>query len=389
MIPQRVVLVTNIPNPYRIPLFNVLARKMSEKGMGLEVVFAARGYARRKWTVAWDEIRFNYQVLEDEFGISEKERKSGRFRYRGLLRLLRQARPQFIICGGFHRGTWQAAWHRLRTGCRLVIWSGSVPTLQREYSLAQRWHRRLLIRLAHAFAAYGTRAREYLVALGAKESKVHIAINTTDIEYYRNETERLRKGRSRLPGGPFHLLYMGNLDRRKRVDNLLHLMKELQEREVKAKLTCVGSGSQATKLQALALKLGVQERVSWEGFQPRQRIPHYLAAADCFVFPSEYDVWGMVLVEAMAAGLPCLASAYAGATADLILDGKTGYAVDFNQVERVATLIQGLIDHPGEIETLGKAALHFIAENGNLETAAGGFLAALCSARPRAEKVGS
>ena len=61
-------------------------------------------------------------------------------------------------------------------------------------------------------------------------------------------------------------------------------------------------------------------------------------AAHAFLFPTGRDIWGLVLVEAMAAARACVASVHAGATRDLIADGATGYAVDFEKTDLVAYL---------------------------------------------------
>ncbi len=60
---NRILLVTNIPTPYRIPLFNELKEQLERKGLGLKVVFGALGYARRKWAVDMSQCKFEYEVL--------------------------------------------------------------------------------------------------------------------------------------------------------------------------------------------------------------------------------------------------------------------------------------------------------------------------------------
>ena len=58
-----ILVITNIPTPYRIPLFNELDRLLDENGMKLKLVFAALGYSRRKWRIDMGECRFDYEVL--------------------------------------------------------------------------------------------------------------------------------------------------------------------------------------------------------------------------------------------------------------------------------------------------------------------------------------
>ena len=89
-------------------------------------------------------------------------------------------------------------------------------------------------------------------------------------------------------------------------------------------------------------------------------IPEYLAKADCFVCPSEYDVWGLVVVEAMAASVPCVSSIHAGVTDDLICDSRTGFAMEFSNAKSVADRIDWLLNHREEAHAIGFAGGSFI-----------------------------
>ena len=71
----RILLITNIPTPYRIPLFNELKEQLERKGLELKVVFGALGYSRRKWAVDMSQCKFEYEVLPSKnlyFSDSEK-----------------------------------------------------------------------------------------------------------------------------------------------------------------------------------------------------------------------------------------------------------------------------------------------------------------------------
>ena len=88
-------------------------------------------------------------------------------------------------------------------------------------------------------------------------------------------------------------------------------------------------------------------------------------------------IWGLVLVEAMAAGVPCVSSVDAGATCDLIEDGVTGVAVDFGDMEGAAEKLRWLLDHPADCERMGQLARKFIEEQVTLKKSAEGFVIAI------------
>jgi glycosyltransferase involved in cell wall biosynthesis len=85
----------------------------------------------------------------------------------------------------------------------------------------------------------------------------------------------------------------------------------------------------------------------------------------------------LVLNEAMAAGLCCLATIHAGATFDLIKEGETGFIMDYNDQKKVVDKMKWMIDHPKEVEEIGKNAATYIHENANLSVSAKGFILAL------------
>ena len=99
------------------------------------------------------------------------------------------------------------------------------------------------------------------------------------------------------------------------------------------------------------------------------------------MFTPESEVWGLAVVEAMAAGLPCMSSVRAGATDDLIDDGVTGFMVDFEDSQAVAEKIGWVLDNPEKARAMGDAAAKFIAENVSLRRSAEGFLQAIEMAR--------
>lgn len=371
---QKVVVVTNIPNPYRIPLFNELNVQLKQKSMKLKVVFAARGYKRRKWMIDMETVNFDYSFLKPsriEFG----KLKRVFFLYRGLMGEIRRERPDIIIVIGFSLATLRLWLLSFIKSPGFIIWSGAITTKGRKDSFLRRIYRKVLVRRASGFIAYGARAKQYLQDLGADAGKIEVAINTTDTEYYSKETESLRSSYSHTCSQK--LLYIGHLTYKKRVDLLFSAVELLSKKRRGFKLVIVGDGPYRQPLEELSAKMGISDFISFEGFKQKPEIPGYLARADCFLFPSEYDIWGLVLVEAMAAGVPCISSIHAGATHDLIIDGETGFVLDFSETGKVVERINWLLDHPGEAKRIGEKASQFIREHASLENSVQGFINAI------------
>lgn len=374
-----IFLITNIPTPYRIPLFNELYKQLESKGLRLKVVFGALGYGRRKWAIDMSECQFEWEVLPSK-SIPYADPEKSSFTYSSLCRIVSKEKPSLIITNAFSLATtklWFRSWFK---NTPYLIWSGAIQRKNEPVSFLRKLQRRILIRKARAFIAYGIKAKEYLINLGADAKKIQIGINTVDTEFYRSKTLRVRNNATSDADNIKHLLYVGHLTQGKRLDQLFEAIYVLAQHRDDFILNIVGEGAEINNLEILAKKLDIIDFISFKGFKQKEDIPTYLAQADCFLFPSEYDVWGLVLIEAMSAGLPCIASIYAGATHGLIKNGKTGFAMDFAETEKVAEKINWILDNQELSKKIGENASRFIAEHVNIKNSAAGFVRAITKA---------
>ncbi len=118
---RKTLILTEIIAPYRIPVFNVLARRT---GLDLHVIFLAEtDETLRQWRVYKDEICFSYQVLPSW------RWRTGRSSFlvnRGLWPALNKVHPQVLICGGYaYAASWEALLWARRHGVEFVLWSES------------------------------------------------------------------------------------------------------------------------------------------------------------------------------------------------------------------------------------------------------------------------
>ena len=257
-----------------------------------------------------------------------------------------------------------------------IIWSGAIERKDRSESFLRKIQRKILVKRAAGFIAYGTKAKQYLLSLGADIKKIQIGINTVDTKFYRSETETLRNN-LKLPDDKKHLLYIGSLSSRKNVIRVLKVINKLSKLRTDFILDIVGDGEDRKGLGKYVIDNRLQGGVSFHGFKQKKDIPQFMAQADCFLFQTDYDIWGLVLVEAMAAGVPCIASTNAGATYDLIKDGETGFAIDFSETEKVAERIHWILNNPELSQKISRNASNFIEINANITRSAEGFTKAI------------
>lgn len=372
---NKILLVTNIPTPYRIPLFNELKEQLERKGLGLKVVFGALGYARRKWAVDMSQCKFDFEVLPSKNLYYYDPEKSS-FTYSGLYRIISKENPSIIITNAFSIATtkiWLRSWFKKTD---YIIWSGAIRRKDRPDSFVRILQRKVLIRRAAGFIAYGTRAKEYLVSLGAQQDKVAIGINTVDTQFYRSESRKLRE--NLIPSdGQKHLLYVGHLCPRKNMLRVLKVINHLAKLRSDVILDILGDGEDRTRLEKYVIDNQMTDFVKFHGFKQKADVALFLAQSDCFLFQTDFDIWGLVLIEAMLAGLPCISSIYAGATHDLIKEGVTGFAMDFSETEKVTERLNWILENPELSKAIGQNASRFITENVSIEKSAVGFVKAI------------
>lgn len=159
-----------------------------------------------------------------------------------------------------------------------------------------------------------------------------------------------------IPKKAFHIISVGELNRNKNHEIIIRAMKQLQNTEIY--YTICGEGIRRDRLQKFIRKMNLEDKVFMVGYQ--DEIAPFLQGADCFVFPSIREGLGMAALEAMALGLPVIATENRG-TREYIEDGKNGYFCKWNDAEAFARAIQLLYENSVRCKEMGeyaKAASH-------------------------------
>jgi glycosyltransferase involved in cell wall biosynthesis len=346
---DKIVLVTNIPNHYRIPLFNALSNSLKGEEIQLKVIFGAAGYATRKNQVSFKDCQFDYTFLQVSGG------PKGKIKYKGLLKELKNEKPDRIVVSGFNWATLKCLYYCKQKAIPLLLWNGSVEIGVVKTPWIKKLFRRVLIPHINHFIAYGSLAKKYLIELGAKAESVSAIGNTIDTTFFEQEVHAEHIKRTD-PNRKHHLLYIGYLTPRKNVFPLLEVAEALTEIRKDFVLDIVGDGESLKALKEKAGQMNLTSHVEFHGFKQKAELPSYLAQADVFLFQTEGDIWGLVLNEAMISALPTLASDKAGASYDLIEEGNNGYKVNFHQTSSVVALIEELLNNPEKARKIGESA---------------------------------
>lgn len=131
------------------------------------------------------------------------------------------------------------------------------------------------------------------------------------------------KEKFRIPDGRSILLYVGRLDKEKRIELIIRALPQIIK-NVDAHLVIAGIGKLKNFLETLAQEIGVRDRVTFTGFVPDEDLPNIYRIADLFVIAGIAELQSIVTMEAMASGLPVMA-VNAMALPELVQDGENGY----------------------------------------------------------------
>jgi UDP-glucose:(heptosyl)LPS alpha-1,3-glucosyltransferase len=186
--------------------------------------------------------------------------------------------------------------------------------------------RRVFARTPQIVAIARVGRREIEALYGVSPGRLAVVYNGVDLaRFHPANRSRYRAGaraEAGLPSGAFTALFVGSGFARKGLATAIEAFAAFRDGE--SRLVVVGKGDRRP-YQALAARSGVGERVVWLG--ARSDLERWYAAADIVVLPSRYEPFGNVHLEALAAGLPVVASARAGG-AEIIADGINGSVVD-------------------------------------------------------------
>jgi glycosyltransferase involved in cell wall biosynthesis len=201
---------------------------------------------------------------------------------------------------------------------------------------------------------------------GIPMSRVRLAPNGLDLNRFRpataDERRSIRAGLGWRDNDRV-ILFVGFFSRDKRPDLVFRAWQQVVAQGIAAKLVYIGAtASPYFEIdQGIARDIRVQAKASGRSddvvfVEPTHAMERYYRAADVFVLPSVREAHPVALLEAMACGLPCIASRLEGATDVMMTDGENGRLINKDDEHALAAALAGLLQNPDEASRLGKHA---------------------------------
>lgn len=192
------------------------------------------------------------------------------------------------------------------------------------------------------------------------KKEIVVIPNAIDLNIFREKDEQAcRKIREQLEltQEDVILLYVGRLSFEKNIDKIIKSLALIKEKNInKVKLVLVGEGTASNQLNSMVKSLGLQQYVKFVGAVDSEIVKSYYQISDLFTFASTSETFGMVIIEAMASGLPVLAVSAPGAI-DIITDGFDGMLVE-DDVSDFAARLELLIKNKDLRKRLARGAFY-------------------------------
>ena len=329
-LPMKVALLTNCIPPYWISTFSNLASRFSS----FRAFLSTPMEPDRDWEPDWGDIPVTVQrsltyCASRRHDLGFYETVWRHIPYDTLPLLLRE-RPDVVISAQLGFRTLQAAIYRkLFPQSRLVLWTPLSEHSEKGISAIRSLQRRILLSAADTVLANGPSGMAYLRQLGVRRQKIFFLPYCADVQ------SQLTLPLERSQSASRRLLYVGQLVDRKGLQPFLAVLSDwLRNRaDIEQEIWIAGDGPLRRELQQSSLPS--QLRIHFLGSVPYEKLPEVYASAGILVFPTLADEWGVVVNEALAAGLPILGSQYSQAVMELVRNGVHGWTFRPDHVEEI------------------------------------------------------
>ncbi len=359
---KKIIVLHNIISPIRIFLFNELDKYYKKKEIKFKVIFLSVSDKNRNWKINY-KMNFSYEIL-DNFSIRIAGKDLNTFFINpGIYKKIQQENPDRIISFGWDNwAAYIAAYWCKKNKKVFTLWSGSTK-------FEKSWRRtvfnplvKYIIRNSNNFIAYGTRAKEYLISLGANPKKIQIFYNAVNIDYFKNKSENFSEEKKRLLKQKLKIktskiiLFSGQIIERKGIFELLEGFQGYQKTNADISLLILGKGQEKERIKEIIKEQNIQN-VFFTDFIQYDELYKYYSISDLLITPSREEVWGLVINEALACGLPVITTIVAGAGADLVEEGKNGYIIKPNNPKEITLAIGKVFENKLYIRNNSKEIL--------------------------------
>ncbi|MCT7958179.1 glycosyltransferase family 4 protein [Laspinema sp. D3] len=349
---KRVALLTNFIPPYREVLYEAIAKKVDD----FQVFISTPMEPNRQWKPNWGSLNVKVQktltiqrAWRHPHGFSEPVYVHIPY---DTLWLLQKYQPDVLISGELGmRSLLSLLYRKWSSKCRLILWATISEYSEQGRGKLREQVRKFLLPQADAVLVNGESGARYVRSYGVAPEKIFVAPYTTEISPF--TALPLSKEANQV----YTLLYVGQLIERKGLLLFISALARWGEAHPDRTLEflIVGEGSLRSTLEQQVLPPNIS--LSFLGNLAYSDLPQVYERGGIFVFPTLADEWGLVVNEAMAAGLPVLGSLYSQSVEELVSDGENGWIFRPDDLEAAySALERTLSTSPEELARMRSVA---------------------------------
>lgn len=328
--------ITNCRSPYRKLQFEEFSQIQNIK---FNIYYTNKNYIGRKWKV--DPVK---NVNEHFLSGIKLFKNYGYVNFR-LKHIIKN--NDLIILGGYEQPTYilLSLLSRINKKPYVLVYDGISPLKILHQKDSFKYYLKLLvIKNANAIFGNGQVSKLLFKAFNYDSSKIFNQYLTIDVkkifklskdkDYFR----KLYRQKYNISLDNKEIIYSGRLIKRKNVDLIIRAISKINDGII---LLILGDGEEKSNLIKLANKLNVKIYITGFISEQEELFKHYFCG-DLLILPSENEPWGLVVNEAMAAGLPVIASNSCGVSLDLVKDNQNGYVVKTNDLDDLIAAIKNV-----------------------------------------------
>ncbi len=327
---MKVVIFFNNVGPYHMARL-----RTANENVPLLAIQLAASQRLYSWHRASGEVKIetlSTVPFEDEWPVTHAWR---------LVRRLMIARPTHLFVPGYATfpALVAALFGRL-SGCCNVLMSESNQDDHVRRPIIEALKRVLVRSFFDAALVGGTKAAAYARILGIPARHISFGYNVVDNERFRVMSKELKPSAHPFHNEPY-LVYVGRFAPEKNLALSLRAFSEYRRRGGRMVLALVGAGPLEEQLKGLVSELSLENYVRFVGSQIDEGLVRYFSFSEALLLPSTREPWGLVVNEALACGIPVLASNRCGCVPELVHHGWNGLLFDpTKQSEIVDTLLR-------------------------------------------------
>ena len=353
----KISILSNIPSPYRVPIFNILGERYKNR---LLVVFSSKREHNRAWNVlspTCNHIYLNNKTYKENYH---------HFSIRNIkiLGVFHRFSPDIIVTTGFNFINFLAFVYSKIFKKKYIYMTDGWIISEKDLSVFHRLLRKYVFKKIDAFLGAGTNSVELFKSYKVPANKIYISQLSVNNTSFKNDNGFHKR--------PYDLLFCGRFSPEKSPLLFAQIAREVLIKYPDLKVLIVGDGPLKKQLLSDLDKYNINYHFT--GFVSQSQLPNYYAMSKLLLFPTIKDCWGVVVNEAMASGTPVISSPYTGVVNDLLINELNGFVIDLDKSKWVGKIIY-VLNNPQIWEKLSFESKK-IVKRYNFENSADGIIKA-------------